>query len=121
MGVIKNKPAYYRRKADEAMQIAGRLKYKRCEICGGEMSCMHHYFPKSTASALRYDEDNLIPICVGCHFRHHNGDPRIHAEVLQIRGMEWHKKLAKKKETIQKASLGYYKEIINKYKQNESS
>lgn len=51
------------KKADKLLQEKGREKYSKCEVCGGKMSCLHHFFPKSTASALRYDWDNLIPIC----------------------------------------------------------
>lgn len=103
--------------ADKVFQIWFVNKYPDCQLCGKPTSCGHHYFPKSVASALRYEEDNMIPLCVGQHFSHHNGDPRIHAKVLEIRGMDWHKKLEKKKNDIVKPNIGYYKQIIQLYEE----
>lgn len=109
------KISYYRRKADKEMQMWGRRKYKKCLICPKPISCLHHYYPKSTSSRLRYDEDNLIPICIGEHFRHHNGDPSIHNKVNEVMGEEWLKRLQKKKEGYVKTNIQYYKDIIEQY------
>ncbi len=98
--------------ADRLIQEKGRRKYKNCEYCGGEMNCLHHFFPKSVSSALRYDWDNLIPICSGCHMQHHNGDPRIHAQIILKRGEKWYKNLLRDKEKITKPSQMYYQAII---------
>lgn len=104
-----------RNKCDRLVQEWGRDKYSRCLVCGKPISCLHHYYPKSVSSVLRYNENNLIPICQGCHLMHHNGDPRIHARILEIKGIDWHKELTKKKEQIIKINQGYYKKIIEKY------
>lgn len=109
------KVSYYRKKADRLLQEWGRRTYKDCMVCGKQMSCLHHYYPKSSASALRYNEDNLIPICQGCHFRHHNGDPSIHNTINEIKGKEWLKRLQKAKLEFHKTNIGYYKSIIEKY------
>ena len=103
---------YYRRKADRLLQEWGRRTYKQCMVCEKKLSCLHHYYPKSKSSALRYDKGNLIPICNGCHLKHHTGDPKIHNTVNAIRGAEWLKKLEKKKEGYVKTNIGYYKKII---------
>jgi hydroxymethylpyrimidine pyrophosphatase-like HAD family hydrolase len=105
-----------RKKADKLLQQWGRNTYKFCLACGKQMSCLHHYYPKSTSSALRYDYNNLIPICNGCHFRHHNGDPSIHNTINEKKGDQWLAELKKKKENIIKISVKYYEEIINKFK-----
>ena len=85
---------YWSKKADKVMQEIGRNMYDKCLICGREYSCLHHYFPKSTSTSLRYDWENLIPICVGCHNRHHSAsDPRIHSAVIRIKGDDWNKEL----------------------------
>lgn len=97
------------------MQEWGRLKYKLCLICGKEMTCLHHYYPKSTSNRLRYDEDNLIPICNGCHFSHHNGNPDIHNTVNKVKGNAWLKRLQKKREGYLKTNITYYKERIEEY------
>lgn len=111
----KVKISTLRKKADRALQEYGRRTYSRCEVCGKPMACLHHFWPKSTSSALRYEEANLIPICFGCHFRHHNGDPTIHATIIENRGDKWFKSLKAKKETITKVSKGLYLSIIKKY------
>jgi len=79
----------YSRASDKSMQILGRIRYSKCLVCGQPMSCLHHYYPKSSAGNLRYNWLNLIPICSGCHFKHHNGDPTIHNKVNEVKGPEW--------------------------------
>ena len=100
--------ATLQRKADRLLQEAFRKVYKTCEICGKPMACAHHVFPKSMSSNLRYDWDNLVAICHGCHFRHHNGDPTIHAVIMKKRGKAWYSKLLKKKQTIAKTDEAWY-------------
>jgi 5-methylcytosine-specific restriction endonuclease McrA len=95
----KKKPvSYYSKQADKKLQILGRLKFSKCEVCGKPMSCLHHYYPKSSAGNLRYNWLNLIPICNSCHFRHHKqGNPDIHNLINKKRGDEWLKELKKAK------------------------
>jgi 5-methylcytosine-specific restriction endonuclease McrA len=106
--------AYYQRKADTLMQELGRNVYKDCLVCGKPMSCLHHYFPKSSAIHLRYDWFNLIPLCNGCHFRHHQGDPRIQNAINKIKGTEWLEDLNyKKKVSLEKSNtIQWYKNVI---------
>jgi hypothetical protein len=104
-----------RNKCDKLIQEWGRRTYKSCLVCSKSLSCLHHYYPKSVASSLRYDKDNLIPLCVGCHFRHHNGDPRIHNYINEIMGDKWLESLTNKKNTIIKTNIDYYQEIIKQY------
>jgi 5-methylcytosine-specific restriction endonuclease McrA len=112
---MAKKISYYRNKADKAMQEWGRMNYKKCLVCPKKMSCLHHYYPKSTSSALRYDQENLIPICQGCHMQHHNGNPAIHNKVNEIKGDKWLKDLQRKKEKIVKVNKLFYEEIIRIY------
>ncbi len=101
-----------RNKADRLYQELGRLLAYRCEICGGQYSCRHHYFPKSMCSNLRYDIDNGIAICQKCHFQHHNGNPTIHKTVEQKRGDKWYQELLIKKNTYVKTDKNFYEEKI---------
>ena len=110
--------SYYRNKCDKLMQEWGRKTYSKCLVCGKGMSCLHHYYPKSKASILRYDEDNLIPICNGCHLAHHTGNPEIHNTINKIKGEQWLTSLQRKKELIQKINISYYKKIIENYENN---
>lgn len=107
---------WWRKKADTKCQEVGKGLYTSCKVCGRPMSCLHHFFPRSTSANLRYDWDNLIPICQGCHMRHHQaGDPRIHEIIKQRMGGEpWFTKLdAKSRESI-RINKEYYRNIISK-------
>lgn len=108
------------KKADRAYQEWGRRKYKKCLICPKPLSCLHHYYPKSTSSALRYDEDNGIPICAGHHLRHHCGDPSVHNSINEIRGKAWLTALKKKKEIYVKPNKKYYETIIKYYAEKDN-
>ena len=102
----------WQKKCDKRLQEKGRALYPCCEVCGKPMSCLHHFFPKSVSSRLRYDWDNLIPICNFCHMRHHMAnDPTIHARVIQKRGLKWYEMLLKKKYEGIKVNVAYYKYI----------
>ena len=81
--------SYYEKKADKLLQEVGRKTYSKCEVCGEPMSCLHHYYPKSTSTYLRYDWKNLIPLCQNHHFAHHNGNPDIHNAINLNRGEDW--------------------------------
>ena len=117
----KKKPvSYYSKKADRVLQELGRKKFDKCEICGADMSCLHHYYPKSSAGNLRYNWLNLIPICQGCHFRHHNGFPEIHNTVNRLRGDNWLADLKKAKMTpIYNCNTKLYYEQKEKELKNE--
>lgn len=102
-----------RNKADKLYQELGRLNYDKCLVCGKPMSCLHHYHPKSSCSALRYDLDNGIPLCAGCHFSHHNGNPDIHNTINMIKGLEWVEEMEWRKNNIKvKTNAEYYRVII---------
>lgn len=117
---MKTKPkSYYRKKCDRLLQEYGRKIYDKCEVCGGQYSCLHHYYTKACAGNLRYHWQNLIPICQGCHFRHHNGDPSIHNRINLIRGREWLEKLEHNKRLlVRKDNIGEYKKIIEQFESN---
>ena len=42
---------------------------------------------------LRYNLDNLIPLCNGCHMKLGFDESRWGCKVLEIRGLKWFKKL----------------------------
>ena len=114
----QQKRARLKKKADRLLQEIGRELYDRCLVCGKPYTCLHHYYPKSLSSVLRYDWDNCIPICQSCHFEHHTkGNPDIHNKVNEVKGKEWLADLKLKKKTISiKESIGYYENIINNLK-----
>lgn len=106
-----------RNKADRLFQEWGRLTYEKCLICGRQVSCLHHYFPKSTSTALRYDIDNGIPICMGCHFSLHNSNPHIQNMINVKKGEQWLVDLTYKKYNVQvKPDIQWYKTQIETLK-----
>jgi len=107
-------------KADKAMQMWGRRTYKKCLVCGGKYNCIHHYVTKGCSAALRYDELNLIPICVSCHFKHHtSNDPAIHNKINDIKGKAWRDDLQRRRSDYVKTNMEYYRTIIKEIEQYE--
>lgn len=98
---------FWRNKCDKLIQELGREVYDSCLICGGEYSCLHHFYPKSQTTFLRYNWDNLIPICQSCHFSHHNGNPEIHATVIHLKGEDWYNNLKNLKKNNLYVNAGY--------------
>ena len=86
--------------------------YNKCMVCGGEYTCLHHYMPKSRSLALRWDQKNAIPICNSCHFKHHKGDPSIHAIVFGLHGFGWHKSLMSKCNEVYKPGIKELEKLI---------
>ena len=111
------------KKCDTLLQTIFMESKPKCEGCGKPAKCAHHYFTKGCSSALRYDFDNLVPVCAGCHTRHHKAsDPKLHAKVIENRGIEWHKALElKKNTTIIKISQKYYNEVFLKLCQTSTN
>ena len=109
----KPKISTLRNKADKLFQEIGRLSYNKCIVCGGEYSCLHHYHPKSSCSALRYDLQNGVPICQGCHLKLHCGNPDIQNAINMNMGLAWVEELEWKKYNIKvKTNDEYYKTTI---------
>ena len=103
-------------KADRALQDYYRTLGLLCEICGKPQEVMHHFIPKSQSAVLRYDERNLIPICKGCHFRHHlTGDATIHGTVQSKRGEAWFRNIMELKRKSISLGRKLLEEIIKKY------
>ena len=101
-------------KADKKWQEVCMGNNPKCEICGKTAHCCHHFFAKSVASSLRYDLENGIKICVGCHFRLHNsGDPEYEEIIKKKRGGKWLNYLREKRKQLIKPSIKYYQGIID--------
>ena len=120
----QKKKSRLQKKADALYQKIGSKMYDKCLLyghndnCGRDYSCLHHYYPKSTCSALRYNFDNGIPICVKCHCRiHSSDDPTLNNKIRDIKGEEWLKGLEDiKKNTFIKSTIGYYESVIEELK-----
>jgi len=99
-------------KCDKRLQEIGRQRFKKCEACSKPMYCLHHFITKGLSARLRYDWDNLVPICPSCHFAHHKkSDPNIHATVIKKRGQAWYDLLESKRREHMDVNVGYYKYV----------
>lgn len=106
--------ATLRRRADRLFQIAFVRDNPTCLVCGKPTSAGHHYVPKSQSNNLRYVMNNMIPLCMGCHFRHHTtGDPMIVETILKVKGKEWADDLNKKRRIPCKLNKTFLKEVID--------
>jgi len=107
--------------ADRAIQDWYRSNYKNapCEVCKKvPFDVMHHYYPKSQSSFLRFDFRNLIFLCRGCHTKHHlAGNPTIHNIINEKRGEMWRKELESEffRHQGHKLSDEYLLEQLEKY------
>ena len=109
---MKNPLKYHREKADRIVRDLVLEIKPKCLVCGKKAITVHHFIEKSLSAALRYDFENLIPICAEDHFKIHKGDPQPEAIILFKFGKEWFDKLQKKRRKLVKINIGYYKNII---------
>ena len=65
----------------------------KCELCGKPAGKAHHFFPKGQYAHLRYDLDNGICLCLGCHYRLHFSDISLEAEIVRVRKSRWYSNL----------------------------
>ena len=80
--------------------------FKECTVCSSKATVLHHYVPKAQSLYLRWRNENLIPLCSGCHFAHHTkGDPYIHQTILKRKGMKWADFLEKDRRIIFKDTV----------------
>lgn len=59
------------------------------EGCFKNTQVAHHHVHKSKASALRYEINNLIPLCNHCHLMLHHNESYWASKIVVIRGIEW--------------------------------
>lgn len=84
-----------------------------CDYCGrsGRMETSH--FHGRRKASTRFDEDNVLCLCGGCH-RHFHEHPNVHAEFMKKHlGSERYEQLNIRAEVIMKVDR---KEIAKKYK-----
>ena len=99
--------------ADKLLQLKFCPLNHNCIVCGATGVVGHHYIFKSQSHMLRFDMDNLVPLCPGCHTRlHFSGDPMIVQTILKKKGMAWADQLQEKRKTLVKFNKGFISSII---------
>lgn len=92
---MRSKKARLRSEVDRLWFIKNLQKY--CIVCGKKAIQVHHFFYKSQYGHLRYDPENAISLCQGCHFTLHHNDPKIITDkIINIKGQEWYGNLKKR-------------------------
>jgi hypothetical protein len=119
----KNPVKVLQKLCDKLMQQKYTKKYPKCDICGKPTYTIHHFIEKSRSNRLRYEEENLIPLCFNCHYSVHNacaGRPLNNVIrsyncvdlIIQKRGgKEWKEKMEKLGRETVKTNLAYYQSI----------
>jgi len=72
----------------------------------------HHHVHKSKSSVLRYNFDNLIPLCNHCHSMLHHNESYWASKIVEIMGLEWFKNLEKEKNKPIKVDSFYYEQQL---------
>lgn len=88
--------------------------YPKCLLCGKDTQVAHHYVHKSKSLALRYDFENLIPLCNSCHFMLHHNESYWGGKVRDIKGDKWFAYIESKKPIITRYLD--YEEVFNRLK-----
>jgi 5-methylcytosine-specific restriction endonuclease McrA len=115
---MANRKKYYRDKADRVFQDWFTKENPICEMCGRPSVCGHHFHTKGNSSRLRYEPDNMIPVCSACHLSFHSKrSAEITSRLIAKRGIEWSNKLLEMKRdlSVKTDTIGNYKYIIEKY------
>jgi 5-methylcytosine-specific restriction endonuclease McrA len=111
--------SYYRNLADRLFQDWFTKENPKCEMCGNPSVCGHHFHTKGNSSRLRYEPDNMIPVCSGCHLSFHSKrSAEITSRLIAQRGIDWSNNLLEMKRdlSLRTGTVAYYKMIIEKYK-----
>ena len=108
------------KKADTLLQQIYTKKFPKCEVCGQPTNCIHHFIEKSKSNRLRYEEINLIPVCLSCHSKIHNrfsyslGAYDIIDFIIKKKGRKWFNNLQKLRHELVKTDEIWYNNHITR-------
>ncbi len=100
---------------DKLFSIIIRSRGK-CERCGktNPLNTAHIFSRRNLAT--RWDKNNTLCLCVGCHFWGHQ-NPILFAEFVKEKlGNEEYEKLKRKSIEIRKWTIGELEELLEKFK-----
>lgn len=110
-----------RNKCDNLLTPIIQKKYPRCLLkapnCAGVTQVAHHHVHKSKSTRLRYELDNLIPLCGHCHVVLHNNESYWASVIITKKGIEWFEELQKKGQETVQVNKGFYKENYERLSQ----
>ena len=92
-------------------------KHKQCLLCPNKAQVSPHFIYKSQSSRLRYEEDNLIPLCTICHCKLHHDENIGASKIVAVKGVEWFQRIEKMKRELVKTDRYFYEEHYNRIKE----
>jgi hypothetical protein len=105
-----------RTKADNLLTPLIQKLYPNCLLCGKPTEVAHHHVHKSKSTRLRYELDNLINLCQHCHIVLHHNESYWASKVVEIKGMDWFKRIDKMKNETVKADVHWFLSQYEKLK-----
>ena len=90
--------------------------FPKCFLCGVKTQVAHHFIHKSKSSALRYDLDNLIPLCHHCHLMLHHNESKWAGMIINQKGLEWFNDLQRRGNEIVKTTQQWYEVHLERLK-----
>ena len=102
-----------RNKCDKLLTPIIKVMHPYCFL-GASQNCQsvtqvaHHHVLKSQCTNLRYDIDNLIPLCSPCHMMLHSHETYWSSVIVEQKGMGWWLPLKAKKPIMVKADVHFY-------------
>jgi len=97
-----------RNKCDNMLTPLMKKMHDGCLLCGGLVQVGHHHIHKSKSTRLRYELDNIIPLCGGCHMKLHQNESLWGSKVTETMGFDWLHELERKGREIIKVDVHYY-------------
>lgn len=97
-----------RTKADNLLTPIIKAMFPKCLLCGKPTEVAHHHVHKSKSTRLRYEIDNLVNLCHSCHQKLHHNESFWASKIVEIRGIEWFKRISKIGQEIVKADVHFY-------------
>lgn len=102
-----------RNKADALLTPIVQKMHPRCLLCpyagrNNATQVAHHHVHKSKSTRLRYELDNLIPLCNQCHLMLHNNESYWASKIVSLRGIAWFTRIERMKNEIVKADRLFY-------------
>ena len=97
-----------RTKCDNLLTPIIKKAYPKCLLCYKPTEVAHHHVHKSKSTRLRYELDNLIPLCGHCHVVLHNNESFWASRIVAIRGIDWFNNLERIGREIVKADVHFY-------------
>lgn len=109
-----------RNKADKLLTPIIKAQHPECFLkssssCNFYTQVAHHHIKKSRSSALRYDLENLVPLCNSCHLMLHQNESKWVLELIERKGIEWAQSL-KEKDVLVKTDVHFYIENYERLK-----